>query len=111
MSFDGLKAINDMNALQEKLNREIESMRMWGIEYAKTDRDYKVALMTSILELRAQDYPATLINQIAYGKVGEERFLRNKSEVMYKASIENVNAIKLQMRILDNQIQREWGRE
>lgn len=108
--MDGLKAINEMNELQSRLNKAIEQMRAWGVEHAGKDRDYKVALMEEIMRLRAEEFPATLINQIAYGKVADVRFERNKAEVMYKSSIENVNAIKLQMRILDNQIAREWGR-
>ena len=109
--MDGLKAINEMSELQIRLNKAIEQMRAWGIEHADKDRNYKVALMEWILRLRDEDYPVTIIKEIAYGKVGQERFERNKAEVMYKSSLENVNSLKLQMRILDNQIQREWGRE
>lgn len=108
---DGLLMINEMNELNTRLTKAIKQMRAWGIEHAEKDKEYKVALMQEILKLREAEHPATLINQIAYGKVANERFERNKSEVMYKSSIENVNAIKLQMRILDNQIAREWGRE
>lgn len=109
--MDGLKAINEMSELQARLEKAVKQMRAWGVDHAEKDRAYKVALMQEILKLREEEFPATLIIQIAHGKVADARFERNKAEVMYKSSIENVNALKLQMRILDNQIAREWGRE
>lgn len=45
-----------------------------------------------------------------YGKAANERFKRDVAEVMYKTAQENVNSIKLQIRILNDQISREWGR-
>ena len=108
---DGLLMINEMSELQTRLDKAIRQMRAGGIEHAEKDKLYKIALMEEILRLRTEEFPATLINQIAYGKVANERFERGKAEAMYKSSIENVNALKLQMRILDNQISREWGRE
>lgn len=107
--MDGLKAINEMNDLTSRLNKAIEQMRAWGKSHAEKDRDYKVALMQEILKLRSEEYPATLTVQLATGRVADKRFERDHAEVMYKSSIENVNSIKLQIRVLDNQISREWS--
>ena len=55
--------------------------------------------------------PVTLINQIVYGvpEVAEKRFQRDIAETMYNTCQEQINTMKLQLRILDAQIQREWG--
>lgn len=55
--------------------------------------------------------PVTLINQIIYGipEVANKRFKRDVSETMYNVALENINSLKLQMRILENQLSREWG--
>ena len=55
--------------------------------------------------------PVTLINQIIYGipEVADKRFKRDVAETMYNVALENINSTKLQLRILENQLQREWG--
>lgn len=109
--MDGLKAINEINELNNKLINAKKQMRSWGIDLAEKQRTYKVKLMQEVLKLKNEGMPATLINQVIYGIVADERFERDKAEVMYKSSIENVNIIKLQLRLLDNQIQREYGQQ
>lgn len=37
------------------------------------------------------------------------RFERDCAEVFYKSAQEAVNSMKLQLRLLDNQLEREWG--
>jgi hypothetical protein len=55
--------------------------------------------------------PVTLINQIIYGvpEVAKKRFERDIAETMYNTAQEKINTLKLQIRILESQIQREWG--
>ena len=52
----------------------------------------------------------TLINQIVYGipEVAQKRFNRDIAETMHQTAIENIQSIKLQIRILESQLQREW---
>lgn len=107
---DGLSLINEINALSDKLTQGIHLMAKYGREYAAAERDYKVALKQEALKLRDSGMAVTLIDKIAYGGVANERFNRDVTRVMYETALENVNAIKLQIRILDNQIAREWGR-
>lgn len=107
--MDGTKAINEKEELNNRLENAKVQMRSWGIDLAEKERTYKIRLMQEVLKLKDEGMPATLINQVVYGIVANERFERDKAEVMYKTSIENVNIIKLQLRLLDNQIQREYG--
>jgi len=55
--------------------------------------------------------PVTLINQIIYGvqEVANLRFDRDVKEAIYQANLESINSTKLKLRILENQLNREWG--
>ena len=55
--------------------------------------------------------PVTLIQQVVYGvsEVADKRFKRDVADAMYQTALENINSIKLQIRILEGQLQREWG--
>lgn len=107
--MEGLNAINELNDLQQRLTQGIKLMGRYGKEYAQAESDYKIALSQEALKLRASDMPVTLIDKVVYGKVAKQRLARDTAEVMWKTAQENVNAIKLQIRILDNQIAREWS--
>ena len=54
--------------------------------------------------------PVTLIQQVVYGvpEVAEKRFKRDVKEAVYKANLESINSTKLQIRVIENQLQREY---
>ena len=102
----------DIERLREKLSKSIMKLRDYGKELAETERDYKVTLRQEALKLRSdENMPVTLINQIIYGIpiVADKRFKRDVAETMYNVAQENINSIKLQLRILEGQVNREWG--
>ena len=55
--------------------------------------------------------PVTLIQQVVYGvpEVADKRFKRDVKEAIYQANQEAINSIKLQIRIIESQLQREWS--
>lgn len=57
--------------------------------------------------------PVTLIQQVIYGyeEIANLRFQRDVAEVKYKSNQEFINTIKLQIRILESQLSREYGNE
>lgn len=100
--------------LQEKtrqLEISIKSLRTSGTEYAKAERDYKVLLREECLKLRDDGMAIGMIDKTCYGipSVAAARFKRNVAEAVYKANMEAINSIKLQMRLIESQLQREWG--
>lgn len=106
----GFEMINDLEGLCNTLATAIHDMAKRGKEYAEAEARYKVALMQVSLKLRDQDnLPVTLIDKVVHGYVADERRDRDIAEAFYKTAQENVNAIKLRIRILDNQISREWN--
>ena len=93
------------------LDKAIKELAQNGYELAAKERNYKIAVNKKALELRAEDTPVTLINQIIYGyeEIANLRFERDTAEVKYNTNLEYINTIKLLIRILENQLSREWG--
>ena len=103
--------ILDLQAKQKQLDTSIKSLRVSGAEYAKAERDYKILLRTECLKLRDEGMAIGMIDKTCYGipSVAAARFKRDVAETVYKANLEAINAIKLQMRLLEAQIDREWS--
>ena len=102
------------NEIQQKI-RELEisirSLRKTGQKYAEAERDYKILLRQEVLKMRDEGQAIGVITLTCYGisSVAEARFKRDTAEAIYKANLEAINSIKLQLRLLENQIQREYG--
>lgn len=105
--------INDVQQKIKELNTSVKMLRKTGTAYAEAERDYKILLRTECLKLRDEGVAIGLIDKTCYGipSVAKARFERDVAEAVYKANQESINSIKLQIRILDAQIQREWGVE
>lgn len=100
--------------IQEKqrlLDKAIDTLARNGKVLAEKERTYKIAVNKKALELRAEDMPVTLINQVIYGyeDIANLRFERDTAEVTYNANQEYINTIKLLIRILESQLNREYS--
>ena len=107
----GYDLYEELQAKTRQLDVSIKTLRKSGTDYAEAERDYKILLRTECLKLRDQGMAIGLIDKTCYGipSVAEARFRRDVCETVYKANLEAINSIKLQMRLLEEQIQREWG--
>ena len=108
-------AENLMNELWQKskmLDAAISELKNRGSAYAKAERDYRVELAKRILIERDKGTPVTIISDICRGdrEIAGLKFERDVADVVYKSALEAVNGYKLQLRLLDSQIEREWGR-
>ena len=103
--------INEIQMKQKQLETSVKQLRITGAEYAEAEKNYKILLRQEILKLRDQKVAIGVIELTCYGipSVAEARFKRDIAEMVYKANQEAIQMIKLEMRILDAQIQREWG--
>lgn len=103
------------NEIQNKINElniSLKKLRETGTAYAEAERDYKITLRQEALKLRSEKGMAiTLIQQVVYGvpEVAEKRFKRDVALTIYQANQEAINTLKLQIRVMENQLQREWG--
>lgn len=105
---------SDIQELINKLNVSIKTLAKNGKALAEAERDYKITLRQEALKLRQEKNMAvTLINQIIYGipQVADKRFKRDIAEAMYNTNQEYINTLKLQIRVLESQLSREWGQK
>ena len=95
----------------EQLETCIKDLRNNGTNYADAERNYKIKLREECLKLKDEGMAITLIDKTCYGipSVAELRFKRDVAETIYKANQEAINSIKLQLRLIESQISREWG--
>ena len=104
--------VNDIQDLMKELSTSIKLLRKNGNDLAEAEKDYKICLRQEALKLRSeQDMPVTLINQIIFGvpEVAEKRFKRDVAQTMYDTNQEHINVTKLKLRLLEAQLNREWG--
>lgn len=102
--------VQEIMMLQGKLTTSIRALANNGKALAQAEMEYKICLRQHALKLRDDGTPVTLINQVIYGEqeVAEKRFKRDIAETMRDVAQENINILKLQIRVLEEQIQREW---
>ena len=102
--------ITERELKQKQLDQAIKDLRGDGTEYAEKEKNYKILLRQEVLKLRDEGVAIGVIDKICYGipSVAEARYERDVAETIYKANQEAINSIKLQMRLIGEQISREW---
>ena len=103
--------VNELQAKIKQLELSVKELRTSGTNYAKAERDYKILLRQECLKLRDEGMAIGMIDKTCYGlpTVAEARFKRDVAETVYKANLECINTLKLELRLLENQIQREYS--
>lgn len=94
-----------------ELDSAIKTLRTNGTALAEAERDYKEALSKEVLRLRDEGMAVTLINLVIYGlpSISTLRLKRDIAKVTYDANEEYINILKLQIRLIESQLEREWG--
>ncbi len=110
MGLMGFDLINELNYKSKMLDTQVNSLAKTGREYAKAYTDYRIALAKELIKLKDEGYAISLAGDIARGKPEIARLKLDEisKEAIYKANLEGINATKLQIKILENQIEREW---
>ena len=103
--------ITERQQLSAELNESISRLRMNGTNAAEAEKEYKMLLRQECLKLRDEGMAIGLIDKVCYGipSVAEARFNRDVAQATYKANQEHINIKKLQLRIVESQIDREWS--
>lgn len=98
--------------LTYELDQSIKQLAKNGEALAECEKVYKITLAKNALALKADGTAVTFINLIIYGlpEVADSRFNRDVAETNYKANLEHINITKLKLKLLENQLAREWGR-
>lgn len=100
---------SEIQSKTRQLDYSVKELRRSGTAYAEAEKAYKVKLREWCLRLRSQDMPIGLIDKTCYGipEIAELRFKRDCAQAVYKANTEAINAIKLEIRIINEQLSRE----
>ena len=109
---DGVRLSMEAETLAARIDELVDALRRDGCQLAQDNRDYRVLRGRRTAELRAQKIPVTIITDLVLGMedVADARMQRDMSEVLYKTDFEAINAGKLHLRMVKDQIDREWGR-
>lgn len=101
----------ELQAKTRQLEASIKQLRQNGTAYAQAEMEYKMLLRQECLRLRDEGMAIGMIDKTCYGipSVAQARFKRDVAEAVYKANMEAINSVKLQLRLIENQLQREWG--
>lgn len=102
-----LKLEQVLNQLNDALSQLVKS----GVDYCENNRKYQKEKSKEILRLKKEGMPITLIPQMIKGvdHIADLDFERNVADVIYKANLETINIKKLEARVLEKQIEREYG--
>lgn len=111
--MSGYDLMEKMSSLTSLLDTAVSAFKKRGSDYANAEKYYRIALAEKMLELRSQGQPATLVPDLARGdrKIAHLKFDRDAKESVYKAAQEAIQSYKLQIRITEAQIEREWGKD
>lgn len=97
--------------LSERCDSLIQELAKQGDSLAQANYSYYRQKAITAYRLKDDGFSATMIMQIIKGMPEVAILMRERdiAEARYKATQETINVIKLQMRMNDSQISREWG--
>lgn len=102
---------NELNKKKKDLTTSVKQLRISGGEYASAYSSYRVELAKELLRLKDEGMPVTMAYDVARGKpeIAKLKYEEILKEAIYKANQESINALKLEIKIIDEQISREWS--
>ena len=102
--------IQEISAKSALLDTAIKQLGIRGKAYAQAEHDYRVCMRKKMLDERAKGTPVTIISDLCRGdpEVAKLRLERDIAKTVYESAQEAINGYKLQIRILDAQVEREW---
>ncbi len=105
--------VNELFRKTKTMDAAIKRLANEGQRYAEAERDYKIALRQEVLKLRESGVAVGIIDKIAYGvpNIANLRFTRDVAEVLYKTALEYLNTLKLEIRVIQSQVEKEWGHD
>lgn len=96
---------------RDELHKSMSLFRKNGETLAEMEHDYQVKKAQMWVIMESEGCSNTKIGATIKGQpmVAEAMFQRDKAKVMYETNKEHINAVKLDLKLIENQIQREWN--
>lgn len=103
--------VNLLNSKIQDLNVSVRQLRKTGEDYAKAYTEYRMALAKELLRLKDEGMPVTIAYDIARGnkEVAHFKFQEIAKEAIFTANKEAINAIKVEIKIIQEQLNKEYG--
>lgn len=95
-----------------RLNEQrVQEMRRAGVYAAECEAEYRKALALAILDERTKGTPATLVRDVCRGRdeIAKLKLDQSIAETHRDSYHEEINANKIRIRVLDEQLKREWS--
>lgn len=104
---------DEVQKAKDQLDQALSTWRINGLAWCEAEREYRKLKSQEILRLRNEGIPTTLIPDVVKGldEVAEADFKRNAAMVVYKANCEAINVKKIEVKVLESELEREYVSE
>ena len=101
----------ELNKARQELNTSMQMLRKHGEDLARAENEYQVIKAQTVLLMKRDGASITEIGLSIKGQpeVAEAMLKRDIAKTMYEANQEHINVKKLDIRVIENQIAREWN--
>lgn len=99
--------ISEIESMRNELKNTIRELEKAGYERAKAEYIYRVALAKELLINRDKGLPVTLNNDVSKGNevIAKYKFDKDAAETKYEATLEKLRAIKIELGIVERQME------
>ncbi len=103
--------MNELLGKQKELNISVKNLRYTGSDFAEAQKNYRIALAIVEKQLRDEGEPVSIVKDLARGEenVAELKKQMENKLAIYRANMEAINSIKTEIRIIENQLNREFN--
>ena len=103
--------MKEMEKARGELQTSMRMLRKNGEELAQAEHDYQLKKAQTWMILKNGGCTSTELANTIKGQpeVAEAMLKRDNAKVMYEANQEHINVVKLELRVIENQIAREWN--
>jgi hypothetical protein len=105
-----MEEIQKMQELNTYLTMALAEYKKRGTDYAKAYKNYRMLLSQELLKLKAEGMPVTIAYDIARGteQVANAKEQEIITECLYKSCQEAINTYKLQIKILQENMNKDY---
>jgi hypothetical protein len=100
--MDQVGYVERIEALITRLDEAQRILFKQAKDKAESERVYRMDLAQEILRLRAEGQPVAIVGDIARGSCADEKFQRDFAESRFRATLEAVEIIKVQISALQS---------